>query len=243
MSTGSAWLRLGGGALTAALALSAMPAFAQVDFRNRDMARPDEQALEREPVTEARRVMQIFGRCLAGRFPRQSREFAAMLPGNRETSRAASRLAYPDCFDGYQMRLNPIALWGSISAALYQRDFGDRPPVSLAAVQLDTDRPPTPEQVAGGWVRLLALHRYTNCVARHDPQGVRTLILGPVGGAEENAAIAALQPALSACLASGEVRFNRDTLRAYLSGALYQLTLRASMAGAGSTTIGRETTE
>ena len=224
--------RLAAHALAALAGLSASPALAQTDQSGRAPARADERALRADPAMEARRVLQVLGRCLVWRDRARSRDFAAFIPGTPRSDEAVRPLRETTCMADSELRSPRVLLWGAVNAALYEQDFARRPIVALTGVQIEADQPPGAEFTGPDWQRFFATHRYANCVTRLNPAAVRGFVLSAVGSAEEDTAVAALGPDLGACLASGEVRFTRDILRAYLSGALYQLTLRASATGA-----------
>jgi hypothetical protein len=84
-----------------------------------------------------------------------------------------------------------------------------------------------------------AVDEMAACMADTDPAGIMTIVRTTPGFADENAALAALSPALTKCLSAGtRLDASRQALRAALADALYQRLNNPalSMAQTGGTT-------
>lgn len=101
------------------------------------------------------------------------------------------------CLRARAMRIDNILLRGAVAEALYRRERRGLPTGEIDAA---------PELAAAdpGKSPPAALSRSARCVVRGNPGGVKALVEAKPGTGAETAALAALQPAYSACLAPGQ---------------------------------------
>lgn len=108
---------------------------------------------------------------------------------------------------------------------------------ALQALPLQQKRYIRPWFAATG--RHPAVDEMAACMADTDPAGIMAIVRTTPGFADENAAIAAMSPALTKCLSAGtRLDASRQALRAALADALYQRLNNPalSMAQTGGTT-------
>ena len=165
-------------------------------------------------TTEARVAMQRFGTCVSER----SERLAAETIGSDFTTQSyRTRLhrlvrANEDCFrqGGRRMLSSNLLFAGAIAEAMIERDAQPlNVRLARAAMQPATRAYSASDQVA-------------ICVVRTLPDEVGRLMATDVGSTEEEAAAAALTPALTACASNRRVETNSAGLRAILATAAYR---------------------
>ena len=139
----------------------------------------------------------------------------------------------------------------SLADALIQKDYADRrhfdfttvPPLQhftpaplISALANGTDsKARRAQETYASLMGLSAFSKFGECVSRRDPDGVQKLILTHVLSDAENAAFAALSPALGQCLVSGQLRLSREVVRGLVALNFYRLA--GAPAGANVTTL------
>lgn len=152
---------------------------------------------------------------------------------------------------GVAFQLQPDAFRGALAHALIARDlpqaepgsFADRAPLSHWAIsipaamssgqdskaRLGTKDRAAVEQVGRAW-----LARYGECLVRGNPRASYDWILSKPGSADENDAVAQLNPVFAGCLAQGEsMTFGKVVLRDAVAVNYYRLAMAAPVSSNG----------
>lgn len=181
---------------------------------------PDRAAQGRpsaEPAIEDLRALRQFARCVVLNEPGRAR---ALIVGDYRTD--AYRLAMRRLATGQngclppnsQLRFSGVLLAGNLAEALLR---GTAPRGTLAQRVAFNASAPSFQAYDEGEVMSL-------CVVRAAPAETEALLATALGSGEEAAALGAITPHVSPCLASGAaMRFNRHGLRALLALAAYRL--------------------
>ena len=176
---------------------------------------------------DAERAMAAFAACEV----KSAKGRAAALAYTREVAGTPSdypqRLIKSPCAArGTSLRFQPELFRMALFPALYARDFGKAPAADIAAVaplNIPAEFDGTPAE------QTVLVRNFGDCVVRRDPSASRTLVLSRLYSAEETAAINALKPTLSQCVAEGqELRFSRSIVHGAVGEALYKLTTAAT---------------
>lgn len=114
---------------------------------------------------------------------------------------------------------------GAIAQALFLRDFrsfGREPSMQIALVNLDL-----PVESSPGGTRSVELYRWADCVVRNDAAGTQRFLLSTIGSGEEDAAIAALQTYMSACMRAGsQLEVRASEVRSVFAQSAYHAMYR-----------------
>jgi hypothetical protein len=209
-----------------------------------------EDALARRAITE-------FARCVADRQPEIAQDYVTD-PGKWLEEDDWKKLVDIRCVPvrGGELRtklwMDSFAFRGALAQRLIvkrldEAALGDLAGIPPLAWPEDATQP-GPENAAGdepdklqaAYTRGVVqsyVSRLGECIVRRDPAGVRPLFDTDVDGQRERQALAAIAPAISACVAPGEqVRVDRYALRAALATSYFRLAaaLGARAAGANS---------
>jgi hypothetical protein len=184
-----------------------------------------------EGVADAREAQQAlydYGACLTKVRRRQVERFLATDPFSDEAGRVGQQIMSGECLSSGEMRFAAYALRGPFYQALFRRDFGNKampdlksaPKLELAAGTVS----------AGGATGPLAsLRLFADCVVRQDQFAARQLSMSEVGSADEKAALRALGPSMSRCIAPGDkLQFRPPLLRSVFGEVLYRLAAASS---------------
>ncbi|MGN6278132.1 MAG: hypothetical protein ACTHM8_05365 [Sphingomonas sp.] len=177
---------------------------------------------------DARVTLSKFMRCVMNRheykiLPLLERPVGAL----REPNWAA--LADDDCLEvSGSLKFAPMLMRGEIYNILYRKEFGGTQPVTsfAGAPQINypfADPVPSDSKDANTYKLEMALG---DCTARAQPEEARSLVMSDVESSEEQSAVQALVPAISACLPKGQtLNMNKSTIRAFVAESLYRLTV------------------
>ncbi len=127
------------------------------------------------------------------------------------------------------MKLQPSTFREALYPALYRRDFGRTgPPGGIAALVPLSLAPEFANDPIGLPEDYRPKRALGDCVSRQAPQAVHGMLLAKPYSAAEDAAAKSLEPALGACLPTGQTfEFSRSSLRALLGEAMYKLAVAA----------------
>lgn len=165
-----------------------------------------------------------YARCLYDLDRRGVERLSALVPGTNDYAQLAKRVAVNQCISTGDMKFRHSSLQGALFLYRYKAEFGSRTPI-LKADPIDY------AALAGGtdeWSRrFVAYRKFAQCVVRTDPVASRALVLGPVGSANEAAAIQTLSPALGSCIDKGvTINLTKERLSGLVAEALYRLSTR-----------------
>lgn len=173
-------------------------------------------------VVRGRLVMAQFARCVTDRhYAGVSRAVAS--PSGLTFDGEVRRLATADCLDDGMMSFKPTAIRGPLFKELYVRRMEAKargrtwgPVVS----KIDLGDTGGTDDVARARAGTLA---FGSCVAQRNETVARRIVLTPTASADQDAAIQAITPDLSACLAHGsQLRMGKAFIEAILAEVLYR---------------------
>jgi hypothetical protein len=192
------------------------------------------------PQAEARKTAAQVARCMVAAHPQ---EVGAALDSSFGDSAWTARLApiLRDCMDAVvkprmptqpsQLTFPKLLLRGLLYEAMYTRTFArsSSPKVfdaTLRAMYPAVAEAATPPSLAHDYP---ALMRIGECAVRAGPAQARALILTDVASKAEEAALAAFQPAWTACLSGRrQLSFSIEMIRGSIAEPLYRLTQRSA---------------
>ena len=178
---------------------------------------PDSTRLTGEQAAQV--TMNRYMACVVQRQRGKAERYVALPSGSPEARALVPVLASYECLDSGELRFQPRLMRGGIYEALYRADFGRLPPGDLSA-----RAPVTYVAVGEDDPQRAALLAFGDCVSRADAKGSHALLLSAPAGKAEGDAIAALMPALNACLSQGAtVRFSRPSLRGVVAETTYRI--------------------
>jgi hypothetical protein len=182
--------------------------------------RPDAHEPDRAQVAldegQARRFMDDFARCIAGRQPRRAAAVLALPYASEEAGTAANALAESqmDCLGPFAGNLSVSLGSASLEAGMAEyflanpgkiEDLRRREPQSFVHVE-----------PAG-------LEAFGECVVAQSPAAVGALVRTTVASDAETAATDALAPHLAACISEGRtLALDRTAVRQLLAVSLYK---------------------
>ena len=182
--------------------------------------RPEAHQPDRAQVTldedQARRFMDDFARCIAGRQPRKAAAVLALPYASEQAGTAANQLAESqmDCLGPFDGNLSLSLGSASLEAGMAEyflanpgkiEDLRRRDPGSFAYVQ-----------PAG-------IEAFGECVVAQNPAAVGTLVGTEVASDAEHAATDAIAPHLAACISEGQtLALDRTAVRQLLAVSLYK---------------------
>lgn len=187
---------------------------------------------------ESLEVTQGVGACLVKADPTSSMAYAMAAPKSRASEQAFDKLKprMPGCLSSavtgkslygeVKLTINPALLRGAIAEALYRLQFAlQSEPASRVSVS-----PILASASLEGRDRDEAIvYEFAQCLADANPKAARSLSLSKIGSREEQAAYAALIPAMSPCLYKGTtLKTDRLTFRFNLAEALYRWSVAAA---------------
>jgi hypothetical protein len=175
----------------------------------------------RSKADVAREFTYQFGTCVVLTFPRRADEIAGFTLNPEQVYNSMRRMATSDCVRNADLTMPPMLMRGAIFRGLYLRDFAKEQP-ALGVQPIDYGPVSGPSSVMTT-ASFMAFMSFADCVVRADPAGTRSLTMSIPGSAAETAAIRQVSPKLGDCLVAGaNVSFNRATLTALISEALYR---------------------
>lgn len=182
---------------------------------------------------DGRMVMRDFAKCLVGKYSvklsKNIDAFLAMSPYAAGAGEMGRKLAIPDCLSSRyagtyvsMLRMAPPLLRGALFHARYERQFARRPVGAFAPYDVKASwHVPLEDQFA-------PYQAIGECAVRADPGSSRAVMDADIGSKAEDAAFAALVPALQKCMPqNGTYRFSRAVLEGLLAEALYNLSATA----------------
>lgn len=211
--------------------------------------------------TRLRQVAADYAKCVVHKSRAKASEAVLSTADNKAVMRKFTQIIDSDCMlksveadaEAVQMRFPGTTLQGAIADALVNADFATRGDESFAD-RLPLAQPAMlePEQEASelakakdererqvlqaAFVEYKArawMAAYGECVVRQNPEGARYWLLTPPDAPDEMSRIKALQPALSACLRAGSIKFTRTILRGTVAINYYRLALATRVPAAG----------
>lgn len=198
---------------------------------------------------QERKVIDRFGDCAVKLDASGARRVVVEDKSVKDIFENHKNLVGPKCLPdtvgrGIQLRMDNIALKAALAQALFRRELAgvDAPDVSavpllahteptpVVTVDKRTGKPLSAKAIAAQEAAVarktvdLQMSRFGECVARKDMSAARKVLLTPIGGDEEIAALKATAPVLATCVATGQqVRFDRMALRNTLAINYYRL--------------------
>ena len=116
------------------------------------------------------------------------------------------------------LKFTPTILRGAAFRALYSQQFGTRKLPPLNAIVAD---PPWRIEASDGFS---LLQQFGECVVAADPAAAQAILFESVASEKEQAAYAALAPALSKCVAGGStIKFSKTLIEGVVAEGLYHL--------------------
>lgn len=202
-----------------------------------------------EDGLQERKVIDRFGDCAVDIDAAGSREVVVGDLEGKDIFEKHKNLVSPKCLPdtvgrGIRLRFDNVALKAALAQALFRRELASVAAPEVAAVPPLTHREPTPvvtvdkktgkplsakaiaaqEEAVARKTLDLQVSRVGECVARKNMAAARAVLLTPIGGDEEMAALRATAPVLATCIATGQqVRFDRMALRNTLAINYYRL--------------------
>jgi hypothetical protein len=174
-------------------------------------ARPSERDIS--AADRARQTVNDYGMCIVKTKLVAVRK--ALAQPDEAVSGALARLAGNDCLMRGELRMSPMLMRGAVYRALYIRAFGRSAPQPPKTDVVSTSTDP--------------LRVFGQCVNRLDPANVRALVLAVPATSTEAAALQALTPIFSRCVAPGQnIRFSRAVVQSALAESAYRDAVTAS---------------
>jgi hypothetical protein len=173
---------------------------------------------------------QGFARCIVGRWPEEAEALLESLPGSKAQSEVAQALMEEAsaCAGSGEIRMKAPRLRGAIAEALMKKGRTPRAPSWLSASDTGNSliaklwTGPEKGQSEAQRMRELSGRGAAYCAARESRPAAEALLRTGPGSRDEQAALMALNPALSRCLGRRNMRFEMaPSVRAYLAEALY----------------------
>jgi hypothetical protein len=189
---------------------------------------------------ESEQLLAEFADCVVSKrsYRAAVAAFERAVPGTPEGAAAAHKAADLSCLNNaaqrkrsrITMRLQPETFRDALYPALYRRRFPQAPsPAALSALPPMELAPEFDGDVAALPQGYTARRSLGDCVARRDPVNAHAMVVAGVGKPAEAAAVAALKPAIAACLPAGTtLRLDLAALRAYTGESLYKLAVAAA---------------
>ena len=187
----------------------------------------------------ARRTMEAFMACLVSRYTGRAIALAAVPVDSPQYDRLARNM-YENAGDqclagGGRLSFSGNLFRGGLFQALYERQFRDDAPMDFSAVESTGYRQLYPADLSAEARTALALEHFGECVARADPEGVRSLISQQAGTSTEAQAITELRPRLAACIPQDNtIRFSAAVLKGALAEGIYRLSVAHQASAGGS---------
>lgn len=202
----------------------------------------NDQALERK-------VLADFGKCVVKLDPVSAKKAVLSDLESSEIYKDHKKLVDARCLPstvgrGIRLQMDDLSLKAAIAQTLIYRDlqnseFSDfakvpplphRQPYPLKTVDDKTGLPLSEKSIKGQQEAIArktlayTVSRFGECVVRTDPASARNVVFAAVGTPEEMAAMKAMAPILSSCIAKGEnVAFTRLSIRNTLAVNYYRL--------------------
>jgi hypothetical protein len=165
--------------------------------------------------------------CVIGRTPREAGVVLGTVPGGADSLLALFHTSIGPCLVAEHPLARPeLYLRGAIAERLIARDFATGPAVprhrpATVFAPLTLDQLGRMGEVSR---RLLAVLDMASCVAGREPVKVQAVFQTVRASAGERAAIEALTPAISGCLAQGQsFEMTPPLLRAFLAEGAYRV--------------------
>lgn len=181
---------------------------------------PDTHQPDRAQVTldadKARRFLDDFARCVAGRQPRKAAAVLALPYGSKEADLAANDLAQSeiDCLGPFSGNLSFSLNATSLEAGMAEYLLAN-------PGKIDDVRRRDPKAFV--YAEPAGLETFGECVVAQNPAAVATLVKTAVTSDEETAATDALTPQLAGCISEGQtLELDRTALRQLLAVSLYK---------------------
>lgn len=181
---------------------------------------PDTHQPDRAQVTldedKARRFLNDFARCVAGRQPRKAAAVLALPYASKEAGTAANDLAQSemDCLGPFSGSLSFSLNASSIEAGMAEYFLANRGRIE------DVRRR---DPAAFVYTQPAGLETFGECVVAQNPAAVDALVRTAVASDEETAATDALAPQLAGCISEGQtLELDRTALRQLLAVSLYK---------------------
>ncbi len=215
-------MKAGAGFVTACAILVASPASAQPQTGSRIDPNPGAVgAIDSTDEASTRRVMNIFGRCVAARRGRLAQEALALPLGGPAQLRAVDRaISNQDSCLGFgdrELRFNSLLLIGALAEYFVTERLPARDLQALAGL---TDA----QQDEMGLAPRTIHEDVATCVVRREPASAMAIIRSQPASDGEGAAIRRLLPQFGPCLPAGEsVALNASTIRVFAAAGLYRL--------------------
>jgi hypothetical protein len=197
-------------------------------------------ASERKDTAKAVETMDRAVACLFKRNPGRVRAYLASVPGSREEAIIASYFFHQLgwCLSGGVTRLwiNGSMARGIAAEHVLVADFPGEPRAMATAFDNQSFGPLSkPLEVTP---EIAAAYDLARCAVQRDMAGVARLIGTRRGSAAEGDSVRVLTPTLSACVVAGATfSTDRDSLRAFLAEALYQVVRARQPSHSSSGTI------
>lgn len=202
----------------------------------------DDQVMERK-------VLADFGKCVVELDPVSAKKAVLSDLESAEIYKDHKKLVDARCLPstvgrGIRLQMDDLSLKAAIAQTLIFRELKTgqidsfaqiaplthRQPYPLKTLDEKTGKPLSEKSIKSQEVAVArktlayTVSRFGECVVRTYPAGARTVVFAPIGSPEELAAVKAMAPALSGCIAKGErVAFNRLTLRNTMAVNYYRL--------------------
>jgi hypothetical protein len=177
----------------------------------------------------SRLVSQQVAACLLRKHPAAVLKAIREEPWEPNASRTLADALDPNCLGTAEVVMPPDLFRGALYQLLYREHFASKAPTLPPAPPSDFTAAMTSNLTEEAKAQL-ALRQFGDCVVRRDLADANTLILTVPGSDQENNALAALMPHLSACLSAGM----RWTLtRGSISGLLSEVIYREATAADG----------
>lgn len=203
--------------------------------------------------TETRKFMQEFGDCKAYSHMRMARRAIIENADIQTMATKYQRLVDTDCLPrdrgASKIRMPSDVILYAIAGGYARRilprstkfDFSGVPPLSNQSVApLDPrllNSTAEKDQIAVSQhksrVARLSLSLFSECVVRRATAESHGLIVSNAGSEKERLGFAAIGPAMSDCLGTGEANFSREALRGAISLAFVRLALAQSEKAGG----------
>ncbi len=226
--------------LLAIAALAALPAplaaqYGQPSAPRQDVPRPDSSAEAPEPASPAEVLRGAV--CQVGRDAASVEPLLAAAPYSREERNQAMRILrqVQRCLRSRDpMATSAALLRGAVAEALYESRFAAAQPAQSPALAVQPLLRPEAALDRDEAATLAPAFALAQCTAGGHGELVRGLLATEPGGPEAEAAFAALNPALGACVTAGaRISVDGRTFRGMLAESLYRWSV-VQRDGAGS---------
>ena len=185
------------------------------------------------PRTKPELVFNAMAQCYVARYPEQTAQFLAAVPGSYEQDQSYAKMegAMSVClnqpklvFEGGELQVQIDRLHRGLAFYML-RAHADKLPLSAPATQ--DDRP---------WYRIkieegssyngfaVGVEKFGRCVAIADWSQAKTLVMASPGSKEEAGALKQLQPVMENCLNQGaRINIDRRLVQHVIGDAMYHL--------------------